>query len=386
VRVFRVREKAESRGEKRYLEITTEEGVSGLGGDLFQQQPRRLEELSGKLGKLLVGRDPRDRKLDSEWLWRQLYPEHDLEDYAKGRDPLTGKSIWGTRRGSRHTPTGSVVMALSAVDNALWDLRGKLAGRPVYRLLGGRRDRLPAYVSVMPPDSLKDVRQRARQLFSAGFTSQKWFLTKGPPDGDKGFRSNVGQVEALRTELGPEARLMFDFAVGQRGRCDWDVPYAISFAKAVEPFKPYWLEEPFSPEEIKAYERLRGETEIPLATGEHTYTRWNIRPFLERNLIRFVQSDPEWCGGISELLRICRLVQQYDGVCLIPHGHHVLAAAHVVASQPQDLCPMVEYGVGWIPGRQRLQIRRVTPEKGYLHLPEEPGLGPDLDWKRLERL
>ena len=231
-----------------------------------------------------------------------------------------------------------------------------------------------------------ETARRARDYFDRGFKAQKWFLRHGPPDGEVGFRFNIGVVETIRTELGAEAKLMFDFAVGGRGRCDWDVPYAIRIARAIEPFHPHWLEEPFSPEEIESYARLHGETGISLATGEHTYTRWNIQPFLDRKLVAFVQSDPEWCGGLSELLEIAKLVQQYRGVRLIPHGHHILAAANCVASQPESLCPMVEYGVTFTKGRQAFQTRVLFPEAGRLTMPTESGLGPDIDWKRIERV
>ena len=385
LQVVRLREKGGSK-IRSYLEITTNLGARGISGELFQDTPQQFEELAPRLLEALVGRDPNQRELGTVWLWNRLYPDHPLEAFAEGVDPLTGKKIWGTRRERRHTPTGTVMMAVSAVDNALWDLRGKLADKPVYRLLGGKRESLPVYLSQMPSNDLAETRGRARSYFDQGFKAQKWFLRHGPPDGEAGFRFNVGVVESLRTELGPEARLMFDFAVGGRGRCDWDVPYAIRVAKAIEPFKPYWLEEPFSPEEIESYAKLCGETEIPLATGEHTYTRWNIKPFLDRKLVRFVQSDPEWCGGLSEFLEIAKLVQQYDGVRLIPHGHHVLAAANGVASQPESLCPMIEYGVTFTKGRQAHQTRVLWPEVGRLEMPTEPGLGPDIDWSRIERI
>ena len=346
----------------------------------------RLEELRPRLLEALVGRDPSGRDLDSQWLWRALYPDHPLETFAEGVDPLTKQRMWATRRPRRHTTTGTVVMAISAIDNALWDLRGKLAGLPVYRLLGGQRETLPVYLSQTPSDDLRETCQRARGYFDRGFAAQKWFLRHGPPDGEAGFRMNVGVVEAIRTELGADATLMFDFAVGGRGRCDWDVPYAIRVAKAIEPFQPHWLEEPFSPEEIESYAQLCGETGIPLATGEHTYTRWNIKPFLDRKLVSFVQSDPEWCGGLSELLEIAALVRQYDGVCLIPHGHHVLAAAHGVASQPASLCPMIEYGISFTRDRQAQQTRVLFPHAGRLDMPTEPGLGPGIDWQRIERV
>ncbi len=386
LRIVRLREKGSRGKSRRYLEITTHLGIRGISGELFQDTPRQLDELAPRLLEALVGRDPSQGDLDSEWLWNSLYPCHPLEVFAEGVDPLTGENIWGTRRQRRHTSTGTVMMAISAVDNALWDLRGKLAGVPVYRLLGGRRDRLPVYLSQTPSDDLAQTRRRARSCFDQGFTAQKWFLRHGPPDGEAGFRTNVGLVEAIRTELGAEAKLMFDFAVGGRGRCDWDVPYAIRVAKAIEPFEPYWLEEPFSPEEIESYAELHGETGIPLATGEHTYTRWNIKPFLDRKLVRFVQSDPEWCGGLSELLKIAAMVRQYDGVRLIPHGHHVLAAAHCVASQPESLCPMIEYGVTFTKARQAYQTRVLFPEAGRLEMPAEPGLGPGINWSRIERV
>ena len=110
-----------------------------------------------------------------------------------------------------------------------------------------------------------------------------------------------------------------------------------------------------------------------------------IQPFLDEKLVGFVQADPEWCGGLSELLRICKLARRYKGVRVIPHGHHVLAASHVVASQPESLCPMVEYGPPWLRARQRGQTRMIAPEAGSISTPHEPGLGPSIDWNRFER-
>lgn len=385
LQVIRLREKGGSK-IRSYLEITTDLGLKGISGELFQDTPRQLNELVPRLIDALKGRDPFGRELGTVLLWNKLYPEHPLNVFAEGIDPLTGEKVWGTRRERRHTSTGTVMMAISAVDNALWDLRGKLADKPVYRLLGGKRESLPVYLSQAPSNDLAETRLRARSYFDQGFKAQKWFLRHGPPDGEAGFRFNLDVVESLRTELGTEAKLMFDFAVGGRGRCDWDVPYAIRVAKAIEPFKPYWLEEPFSPEEIESYAELHGETGIPLATGEHTYTRWNIKPFLDRKLVSFVQSDPEWCGGLSELLEIAKLVQQYDGVCLIPHGHNVLAAANCVASQPDSLCPMIEYGVTFTKDRQAYQTRVLWPAAGRLEMPTEAGLGPGMDWARIDRV
>lgn len=369
-----------------YLEVTTDIGVSGYGGPLLGVQVGCLKGLKARLRELLVGSDPRSRVLDFEWIWGQLYPGASLRGYENGVAPLTDESIWNTRRAQRHTPTGSVVAALSAVDNALWDIRGRLANQPVYRLLGGNRQSLRAYISTVPGEDIDQACRDARRLFDEGHTAQKWFFRWGPPDGREGFRKIVGLVEGLRNDLGENAELMFDFHVGSRGRCDWDVDYAIRVARAIQPFSPKWLEEPFSPEEIDSYRRLKGETGIALACGEHTYSRWNIKPFLDQGLVQFVQSDPEWCGGVSELLHICRLADRWEDVRVIPHGHHVLAAAHVVASQPESLCPMVEHGPGWLRNRQRVQTCSISPRAGSLPTPDEPGLGPPIDWDRCERV
>jgi L-alanine-DL-glutamate epimerase-like enolase superfamily enzyme len=383
--LVRFREKTDHSNVWVYLEITTNNEVTGYGGPLFQAQAESLEKMLPQLRKVLTGRDPESLQIEFEWIWDQLYPQNKLSSFQEGTDPLTGESIWNKRRNARHTPTGTIITGLSSVDNALWDLRGKIVGKPVYQLLGGTRERLRAYMSLRPDDEISEAVRMGKELYDQGQTAQKWFFRYGPPDGEEGFRKIVDLVEGLRTSLGSEAMLMFDFAIGQRGRCDWDVDYAIRVAKAIQPFNPTWLEEPFSPEEIESYRKLRGETGITLATGEHTYTRWNIRPFLEENLVAYIQSDPEWCGGISELMRICDAVKAFENVRVIPHGHHILAASHVVASQPETLCPMVEYGPNWVIRHQSAQERVVAPTEGIINTPEGPGLGPPMDLEQFER-
>lgn len=383
--VLRLRQKDSSSKGVVYFEIGTNVGVQGYGGPLYPEQAIALEGLVSQLRDLLIHRDPRPRETDFRWLWDRVHPGKPLSSFADGIDPLSGVSFWDTRRRARHTSTGNCVTALSAVDNALWDLRGKLAQQPVCRLLGGIRESLPAYISIMPGEDTASDCRKARELFDKGHTAQKWFFRWGPPDGEAGFTRIVSLAEGLRSELGDAAQLMFDFAVADRGKCDWDVAYAVRVARSIQPFAPKWLEEPFSPEEIESYRRLKGETDIPLSTGEHTYSWWHIKPFLVEGLVSYVQCDPEWCGGVSELLKICESASRYEGIQVVPHGHHVLAAAHVVASQPELLCPMVEHGIGWLPNLQRAQTRILSPEAGHLAVPTEPGLGPDVDWSRFER-
>jgi L-rhamnonate dehydratase len=252
----------------------------------------------------------------------------------------------------------------------------------VRRLLRAKRDKLDAYASMLGYSTRpEEARKTAREFFDKGFKRQKWFFMKGPVDGPAGLRENIEMVRAIREELGGDATLMFDGIQYVWKSCDID--YAIALAKGILPYRPHWLEEPLRPDDLESYARLKGETGITLAAGEHWYTRWNAKPFLDRRIVSFVQSDPEWCGGISEWLAIGELVKQYPGVQVIPHGHHVLAAACCVASQAESLCPMLEYLFKSRVQFQHCQTRPLLAEAGAVTLPGEPGVGPSLDLARL---
>ena len=382
VRVIRVRDRNGGATEL-YLKITSESGLSGFAGPLLTEQAAAFPV---DLHALLVGQDVAEPEtVNFNTLWTQCHPGRPLERYADGKDPRNGATVWGTVRAKRHTETGWLITALSAIDLALWDLRGKAAGQPVWRLLGASRQRLSAYASMLgysvkPTEAAKT----AREFFDKGFKKQKWFFMSGPVDGAEGLKQNIELVRAVREELGPEATLMFDGI--QSVWKSVDLRFSIALAKAILPYTPHWLEEPLRPDDLEGYTRLKGETGITLAAGEHWYTRWNVKPFLDRGLVSFVQSDPEWCGGISEWLKICELTRGYPGVQVIPHGHHVLAASACVASQSETLCPMMEYLYQSRVRFQHCQTRPLTASAGTFALAEDPGLGPTLDEARLVRV
>lgn len=381
-KIIRVRDR-QGGATDAYLEITGESGLKGYAGPLLKEQ---VAAFPVNLRELLAGRDARDtEELNFATLWAACHPGKRLESYTEGKDPLTGAAVWGSRRTTRQTETGWEITALSAMDLALWDLRGKAVGQPVWRLLGAKRQRLNAYASMLGY-SVKpaEARKAARIIFDQGFQRQKWFFMSGPSDGAEGLKQNIELAHALREELGPDARLMFDGI--QYVWKSAEVDYAIALAKGILPCQPHWLEEPLRPDDLEGYTRLKGETGITLAAGEHWYTRWNVKPFLDRGIVSFVQSDPEWCGGISEWLKICELVKKYPGTQVIPHGHHVLAASICVASQSEALCPMLEYLITSRVSFQRCQTRPLVAEAGTFAMAEEPGLGPSLDETRMERV
>ena len=291
----------------------------------------------------------------------------------EGRDPLTGEVIAGKARGQRHTKTGRVFMAFSTLDIALWDLRGKLLGKPAYQIIGGaNRSQVPVYWRPGEADKgLDDARRRAREAYDRGYHYQKWYFTKSAKDGPSGMKENIELVRVLREEL-PDAHLMFD---NHSIRYYDDVDYSVKLCKAVATYKPFWIEEPICPEHVDGYTRIKEETDVPLAGGEHWHTRWQVKPFLERKCVDFVQSDPVWCGGISEWLEVCGLVQEHPGVKVVPHiTSPWIAAPHCVASQAEELCPLLEFN--YEGGRKALDggMTRSTDGSVVMRMPSAPGI------------
>lgn len=300
-----------------------------------------------------------------------------------GRSVLETEAIWDRLyRKSRHSRGSHYLMGMSAIDNVLWDLKGRLFGQPVYRLLGGHRKQVPAYGSCLG-FSLEpaEMQAKARELKGQGFVHQKWFLRDtSPSDGPAGLDQCVQKVRLLREALGEDADLMID-AFWQ-----WDLPYAAAFAKRVEQYHIRWLEEPFQTVNLDAFIELSRETTVPIATGEHFYGRWDVQKFLKDDAIRIVQADPEWCGGVSELVKICTIASVH-GAHVIPHGHSLHAAMHVVASQPSDVCPLVEYLIRKMGGSYySLEKDAPRPVDGMLTLPDRPGFGIELDESKIESI
>jgi L-rhamnonate dehydratase len=260
-----------------YVEISTDAGISGLYGPIFESQAYLIHTA---LRPMLLGRDP----LATEALWDQM------------------------GRLDRHGRSGLFMTAISSIDCALWDLKGKAWGQPVYRLLGGpTRPAVPAYASLLGfPVEPKAAAETARAFVKDGFSAQKWFFRHGPADGASGIEKNLALAYAVRQAVGPHYTLMFDAFMG------WDVPYAVEMVKALAPVDPTWMEEPLPPERVGSLRRIRAAGSVPIATGEHVYTRWQVKELLLGEAVDVLQTDPDWTGGISELVKICALASSFD--------------------------------------------------------------------------
>ncbi len=331
-----------------FLQIETDDGVSGIGGPM---SPDQSYIICRQLTPLLLGHDP----LATERIWDRLY------------------------RSMIHGRKGVVMQAISVVDCALWDLKGKWAGAPVYRLLGGpTRESIPAYASALGYSLEPEwVRQRAADMVAQGYRATKWFFRHGPTDGPAGIAKNVELVRTLRETVGPDVDLMLD--------CwsSWDVPYTIDMARRLEEYHPRWLEEPVLADKIEQCAEIRRSVRIPISTGEHEYTRWGLKALMDARAADVLQPDIYWAGGISELLKICALASAYD-LPVIPHGHSVPATLHLIASQPVTTCPLLEYLVKWNQIHQFFLKNPIVPVNGQVTLPAGPGIGMELDEAKIE--
>lgn len=332
----------------RFLYVDTDEGVSGLFGPIALASAI----LALQMKPLIVGLDP----LATNMVWDVLY------------------------RAAIHGRKGMPMLAISAIDCALWDLKGKVMGQPLYRLLGGpTRTELTAYVSALAysvdPETVSEQADRFRDQ---GYAGQKWFFRHGPAEGRAGFHQNLAMVEAARAGAGPDVQLMFD------AWNSWDVPYTLDFAAAAAASAPAWIEEPVLPDRIDQMAELTRRSPVRIAGGEHEYTRFGFFDLFQRQALDIVQPDPMWCGGVTEMISIAALASAY-GKTVIPHGESIAVCAHVVASQPPDVCPLVEnlekFNVGW----QHFLVDPVKPVGGRIRLDDRPGLGLVIDQDKVLR-
>ena len=267
---------------------------------------------------------------------------------------------------------GLGMVAISAVDIALWDALGKTLGVPVHDLLGGRRtETIPVYASrLYGSDSLDDLAAEAQRYLDEGFTAFKQRFLWGPRDGRKGMRANVDLVRTVREVVGDDSDLMADAYMG------WDLDYARAMVRRLEPLDLRWLEEPLIPDDLEGYAALTRWSPIPIAHGEHEFTLQGFAEIVRRGAARILQFDTNRVGGITQAVKICALAEA-SGLSVVPHAGQV-HNYHVVTSQPA--CSLAEY----FPP-QAIEVGNELPhwlfegeplaEGGSVRLNGRPGLG-----------
>ncbi|MDF1790261.1 MAG: mandelate racemase/muconate lactonizing enzyme family protein, partial [Thalassobaculaceae bacterium] len=287
-----------------------------------------------------------------------------------------------------HGQRGVPIQALSAVDIALWDLRGKHFDAPVHVLMGGPvRTTVKAYATGLyrrnddRAENHRLLAAEAQGYLAAGFTAMKTKVGFG-------FADDIALVEMLRQTIGPDVALFVDANHG----CDR--VQAARLARAMEPLDIGWFEEPVEPEDIEGYAELRGRTTIPIAGGECSFTRHDFRRILEARAMDVIQPDTASCGGLSEAKRIADMAWTH-GTRYNPHvwgtGIGLAAAMQLLAVLPTTTPafgahhPLLEYDSTPHPFRQDLLVEPVRVESGIAHVPQGPGLGVEIRRDVLER-
>jgi L-rhamnonate dehydratase len=298
-----------------------------------------------------------------------------LKPLLLGQDVLAVEKIWDQMyRTQVHGRKCQTMIAISAVDNCLWDVIGKYRREPVYRVLGGPvKNRIRAYASMLG-HSLEPtlITERAQQKADLGYTAQKWFFMHGPSDGIKGEEKNLELAKTFRDAVGYESDLMLDCWMS------WSVPYTIKMAKKLERYEPAWIEEPLLPDQIDGYAEIRATVDIPISGAEHEYTRWGFMEYLKKKALDIWQPDVSWAGGISEVKKICSLGSS-AGIPVVPHSGNARISTHIWFSHNVVTCPIAEYLVKHNALAQYFNKEPLTPVKGYIYAPKEPGLGIELD-------
>ena len=288
------------------VEIFTDDGHVGLGNAALAPQVSK-QVIDLYLKPLLLNQDP----WDIERLWQHMF----RKTVAFGRK-------------------GIGMVAISAVDIALWDLLGQAAKQPVFRLLGGRtKSRIPVYASRLYSVDLKDLAAEAKRYKDDGYKAMKLRFGWGPADGAAGMQRNLELVRTVRECVGDDIDLMADAYMG------WTLDYAKRMLPLLQPFHLRWLEEPVIPDDIRGYAELKSYGRIPIAGGEHEFTLYGFRELLEARALDYIQLDTNRVGGLTQARKIAALAEAHS-IPVIPHAGQMHNYHLVMASFNS---PMAEY-------------------------------------------
>lgn len=299
-----------------------------------------------------------------------------LQPFLLDEDPMDNERLWetmyyGTQQFGRK---GLVVRAISAVDIALWDIKGQYAGLPLHKLLGAHRDKVEVYVSggyYRRGEGLEELQEEMETWAERGFRGVKMRV------GMLSIEDDMERVRVAREAMGDEAYLMLD------AEYLWeDANEAITAIKHFETFNPYWIEGPTSLNKIQTHRRIRRATSTPLATGGQEYTRWGFFEWFREEAIDIVQADVIVVGGITEWLKVAHIADAFE-LRLAPHANWNLHS-HLVAATPNAL--FVEYfdPEAEIKVFDKIIENPVVPVDGYITPPDEPGYGVVFDEERIE--
>ena len=323
------------------VEVTTDQGLTGIGATYHEVGGESIKSIIDcYFGPKVIGRSP----FETEMIWEELF------HYARG----VGRK-------------GLSFCALSALDIALWDLKGKILDMPLYRLLGGNNPKVPIYASGgWTSWSDEELVAEAMEMVGRGYTNIK---LKVGVDGGRNINADVRRCRMVREAIGPDIGFMVD------ANNAFHAADAIKLANLIREYDIMLFEEPVFADDLPGLKKFAASTDIPLGTGEHEYTRYGARELLANQAADYLQMDATRCGGYTEMLKVRDLSQAWN-VYLAPHAmehmHMHLAAASTNTFSLERLFLFEDI-------TNRVYEDAPQPENGYLTIPEKPGLGLTLN-------
>ncbi len=341
-----------------FVKLYTDSGLTGVGEASLERNDEVVVKALETFRDFLVGQDP----FQIEYIWNALYKQ--TFKY--------GQLI--------------ILTALSGIEQALWDIKGKALGVPVYELLGGKlRDKVRAYANawafqkivtqMTAEDTPDSIAQNALKMVEKGFTAMKWdpFREGGQVIQRSEEEFALACVKAVREAVGPSV----DILIECHGR--FNMHSAIRIAHKLEPYDPFFYEEPIPPDNLDALAALQRSINLPIATGERLYTRWEFRPLFEKNAAQIIQPDICNVGGIWELRKIAAMAEAYY-VSVQPHNSNgpvqTIASLHLDASIPNFV--FQEFFYPYLDMYNEVLTEPIIYKDGYLEIPTSPGLGTDI--------
>jgi L-alanine-DL-glutamate epimerase-like enolase superfamily enzyme len=303
-----------------------------------------------------------------------------VQDYLapiiKGRSPFETEALWDecVERYRGVTRKGLFFCALSAVDTALWDLKAQSVGLPLFRLLGGRNPEVPVYASGgWSSYSEDELLHEVDEMLDAGYGAVK--IKTGVASGKRPME-DVRRVRHVKEEIGDGVDLMID------ANNVWDAGTATRVGLQLEDYDLVWFEEPVPADDIDGLARVANALRIPVATGEHEYTKYGARELLQRGAADVLQMDVGRCGGITELVKIAALAEAWN----IPLAPHAIPLVHMHVVAALKIATSVENLLIYADVDQRLFLNPPRPIDGVIRIPDKPGLGLEIDEKELQRI
>jgi L-alanine-DL-glutamate epimerase-like enolase superfamily enzyme len=358
LRLPQVKEQCDSGQDALIVQVHTDAGITGIG-EVDSAPMAAKGAIEGPfshttacgLAQLVIGEDP----FETEYLWHKMY---------RG-------NIYGGRRGVG-------MHAMSGIDMALWDIKGKALGQPIWKLLGGGfHKNIRAYASSLFGATPSETGERARRFRDRGFSAVKF----GWEPMGRDEQTDIALVREARKGLGEDADLMIDAGLV------WDAKTAIQRARAFSEQRIYWLEEPLMPDDYEGYRKLSEATEVRIAAGEEESNRQSFLQLMDQGKIDVVQVDLTRVGGFTEAMKVASLAVD-RGLPVVNHGFttyiNVAAALHFLNSIPNSF--ILEFVVEEETTlRDFITRRKIEARDGYLEIPCEPGLGVELDLAAIEK-